>query len=103
MMKEQLETQDIYNLIHSEGIFILYGYAPICANCRIAERMLKLTQEIHDFEYTAIDLNYHVDIINDYKITSAPALLIFEDGELKESVYRFKSVTNLLNILERHR
>lgn len=100
-MKEQLETQDIYNLIHSEEKFILYGYAPICANCQIAERMLNLTQEIIDFEYTAIDLNYHVDFINDYKITSAPALLIFENGELKESVYRFESVTNLMDILSR--
>lgn len=100
MKKEELETQDIFNLIQSEDRFILYGYSPICANCQIAERMLHITQEVIDFDYTSINLNYHVDVINEYEIRSAPALLIFEQGKLERSVYAFESVTNLVEVLE---
>lgn len=99
MMKDQVKTRDLYNLIQSEDKVILFGYAPICANCQIAERMLNLAREVVGFEYISIDLNYHETFINQYHIKSAPALLIFEHGELVHTVYAFESVTKIVEIL----
>lgn len=99
-MKEELQTQDLFSLIQSEEQLIIFGYAPICANCQIAERMLGIAAEVVGVQYTPVDLNYHETFINTYHVQSAPALLIFEQGELKHSVYAFESVTKLVEVMK---
>lgn len=100
MMKEEVSSLDITSHIQSEDKFILYGFAPICANCMIAERMLGIVQEIKGFEYTSINLNFHKDLIEKYEIRSAPALLLFKHGELVKEVYAFQSVTYLSEVMD---
>jgi thioredoxin-like negative regulator of GroEL len=99
MMKEP-RTIDITSRIQSEGTFVLYGYAPICANCQIAERMLDIVSEMKGFSYTSINLNYHKDLIELYEIRSAPALLLFRKGRLIREVYAFQSVTHLTEVFD---
>ncbi|WP_411843536.1 thioredoxin family protein [Salinicoccus sp. HZC-1] len=100
MMKEEISSLDITSHIQSEDKFILYGYAPICANCTIAERMLGIVSEMKGFDYTSINLNFHKDLIEKYQIRSAPALLLFSRGELVREVYAFQSVTYLSEVIE---
>lgn len=99
MMKEP-RTIDITSRIQSEEPFVLYGYAPICANCQIAERMLDIVSEMKGFSYTSINLNYHKDLIELYEIRSAPALLLFRKGRLIREVYAFQSVTHLTEVFD---
>ncbi len=100
IMKEEISSLDITSHIQSDDRFILYGFAPICANCTIAERMLGIVSEMKGFEYTSINLNYHKDLIDDYHIRSAPALLLFSRGELVREVYAFHSVTYLSEVMD---
>ena len=99
MMKEP-KTIDITSRIQSEETFVLYGYAPICANCQIAERMLDVVSEMKGFSYTSINLNYHKELIELYEIRSAPALLLFRKGKLVREVYAFQSVTHLTEVFD---
>ncbi len=99
MMKEPRPI-DITSRIQSEETFVLYGYAPICANCQIAERMLDIVSEMKGFSYTSINLNYHKDLIELYEIRSAPALLLFRKGRLIREVYAFQSVTHLTEVFD---
>lgn len=99
-MKKSSEKIDIISRIQAEDTFILYCYAPICANCRIAEKMLDIVAEMKNFSYTAVDLNYEKELIETYQIRSAPALLLFKNGELKEEIYAFHSVPHLTEKLE---
>ena len=99
MMKES-RTIDITSRIQSEETFILYGYAPICANCQIAERMLDIVSDMKGFSYASIDLNYHKDLIEEYEVRSAPALLLFRDGRLVREVYAFQSVLHLTEVFD---
>lgn len=99
MMKEP-RTIDITSRIQSEETFVLYGYAPICANCQIAERMLDIVSEMKGFSYTSINLNYHKDLIELYEIRSAPALLLFRKGRLIREVYAFQSVPHLTEVFD---
>ncbi|MFC3389310.1 thioredoxin family protein [Salinicoccus sesuvii] len=98
-MKES-KTQDITSRIQSEETFIIYGYAPICANCQIAERMLDVVAELRQFSYTSIDLNYQKDFIEAYEIRSTPALLLFKNGQLVKEVYAFQSVPYLTEVMD---
>lgn len=100
MMKEEISSVDITSRIQSEDRYILYGYAPICANCTIAERMLGIVGEMKGFDYTSINLNFHKDLIEKYQIRSAPALLLFKQGELVKEVYAFQSVTYLSEVMD---
>lgn len=99
MMKEP-KTIDIISRIQSEETFVLYGYAPICANCQIAERMLDVVSEMKKVSYTSINLNYHKDLIEMYEIRSAPALLLFSEGRLVREVYAFQSVPHLTEVFD---
>lgn len=99
MMKES-KTQDITSLIQSEETLIVFGYAPICANCQIAERMLNVVAELRNFPYTSIDLNYQKDFIETYEIRSTPALLLFKSGELVKEIYAFQSVPYLTEVMD---
>ncbi|WP_342388571.1 thioredoxin family protein [Salinicoccus bachuensis] len=99
MMKEP-KTIDITSRIQSEETFVLYGYAPICANCQIAERMLDIVSEMKGVSYTSMNLNYHKDLIETYEIRSAPALLLFREGKLVREVYAFQSVPHLTEVFD---
>ncbi|GAA3733531.1 hypothetical protein GCM10022378_22200 [Salinicoccus jeotgali] len=62
--------------------------------------MLDVVAEMKSFSYTAVDLNYEKELIERYQIRSAPALLLFKNGELKEEIYAFQSVPHLTEKLE---
>ncbi|WP_246153176.1 thioredoxin family protein [Salinicoccus hispanicus] len=98
-MKES-RTQDITSRIQSEETLIIFGYAPICANCQIAERMLDVVAEMRDFSYASIDLNYQKDFIETYEIRSTPTLLLFKKGELVKEIYAFHSVPYLTEVMD---
>ncbi|TVT28711.1 thioredoxin family protein [Salinicoccus cyprini] len=99
MMKES-RVQDITSRIQSEETLIIFGYAPICANCQIAERMLDVVAELRNFSYASIDLNYQKDFIETYEIRSTPALLLFKNGELTKEIYAFQSVPYLTEVMD---
>lgn len=99
-MKEEINLLDITSHIQSEDKFILFCYAPMCMNCTIGERMLKIVSDMKDFSYTSVDLNYHKDLIERYEIRSTPALLLFESGELVNEIYAFHGVTYLSEVFD---
>ena len=83
--------------LKDKGQFFLYLYTPMCGTCMVASKMLTVVETMNnDFPIGKMDLNYAPDLAKAYKIESVPCLLIFNDGDLKEKVYRFESVPHLL-------
>ena len=76
---------------------IFYLYTPICGTCMVASKMMDVVEAMRqDLPMGKADLNYVQDIAVDYKIESVPCLLITEDGAVKEKIYAFQSVPDLL-------
>ena len=98
-MKETISTKDILKNIRDKERYIIFGYATMCKTCDIAETMLSVAASTRKITYERINLNFYKTLIDDYQIRSAPALLLFKDGELVREVYAFQSVTYLNEVL----
>ncbi|WP_255420566.1 thioredoxin family protein [Macrococcus sp. DPC7161] len=84
------------------NIQIIFGFTPFCATCKMAEHMLKIATESLSLTYAAIDLNYEQSFIAQNEIMSVPVLVIIQEQEVKEIIYRFESVMNLYQILKKY-
>ena len=81
----------------------LYLYTPMCGTCKIAGKMLEITATTGtSFEIGKADLNYVEPLAERYQIESVPCLLIWKNGELADKIYKFESVPNLFETLQRH-
>lgn len=99
-MKETISTEDILKNIRDKERYIVFGFATMCKTCDISETMLSVVAEAKQISYERINLNFYTGLIEYYQIRSAPALLLFKNGELVKEVYAFQSVTYLNEVLE---
>lgn len=99
-MKDKLTTADILKNIRDKERYIIFGYATMCKTCNISETMLQVVTTAKNISYERINLNFSKTLIEDYQIRSAPALLLFKNGELIKEVYAFQSVPYLNEVLE---
>lgn len=76
---------------------LFYLYTPICGTCNVASKMMDVVVAMKpDLPIGKADLNYIQDVAMDYEIESVPCLLITKDGEIREKIYAFQSVPDLL-------
>jgi len=81
-----------------EPVF-LYLYTPLCGTCMVASKMLTIIEAMKpEMKIGKKDLNYSKELAIKYEVESVPCLLIVEEQELKEKVYRFESVPHLLEL-----
>ena len=77
-----------------------YLYTPLCGTCQVAGRMMEVVDELaKDIPIGKANLNYMEDLAVDYEIESVPCLLISENGEIREKIYAFQSVPNVVEKL----
>ena len=77
---------------------LFYLYTPICGTCAVASKMMDVVTAMKpDLPIGKADLNYIQDVAMDYKIESVPCLLITKNGVIREKIYAFQSVPDLLN------
>ena len=76
---------------------LYYLYTPICGTCMVASKMMDVVEAMkQDVPMGKADLNYIQDVAVDYEIESVPCLLITENGVVKDKIYAFQSVPDLL-------
>ncbi|MDF2536177.1 MAG: thioredoxin family protein [Bacillales bacterium] len=76
----------------------IYVYTPMCGTCQVASKMIRVLRELKpNVKIEEFDLNFHKSIAEKYHIESVPCLLIFEDDQLLEKIYAFKSVPYLFD------
>ncbi len=94
---ETWSREDWETAMRQSACVVYYLYTPICGTCAVASKMMEVVQAMKpDIPIGKADLNYIEDLAVDYKIESVPCLLIAKDGELKDKIYTFESVPNLL-------
>ena len=99
-MKQVIQTEDILKNIQAKEHYIVFGYATMCKTCDISETMLQVVTEMRGIDYERLNLNFHKDLIEQFQIRSAPALLLFKNGKLVQEVYAFQSVPYLNEVID---
>lgn len=98
MRKVETWTREEWEKVkNNSGKVLYYLYTPICGTCMVASKMMNVVEAMkQDVPMGKADLNYIQDVAVDYEIESVPCLLITENGVVKDKVYAFQSVPDLL-------
>lgn len=98
MRKVETWTREEWEKVkNNSGKVLYYLYTPICGTCMVASKMMNVVEAMkQDLPMGKADLNYIQDVAVDYEIESVPCLLITENGVVKDKVYAFQSVPDLL-------
>ncbi|MDQ0229683.1 thioredoxin family protein [Metabacillus malikii] len=88
--------------IPEEGLAVFYLYTPMCGTCQVAKKMLTIVEELlPSMVVHAVNLNYYPKEAKQLGIESVPCLLVIEDGDIKEQIYAFQSVSFLYECLKK--
>jgi len=99
MVNEILENEFKEKI--SGGKVLVDCFATWCGPCRMLSPIIDdLAKEISDYSFYKLDVDKNENIAREYGIMSIPTLLIFENGELKQTLVGFKSKEELKEILK---
>ena len=99
MVKEINENE--FDEVIKEGKVLVDCYATWCGPCQMLSPIVEeVANEVKTYNFYKLDVDQNENISSRYGIMSIPTLLIFEDGNLKETLVGFKSKEELINILK---
>jgi len=98
---EEWTKNQIKETVAQKGEAMIYFYTPLCGTCQLASRMLGVVEEMTGLTFAKADLNYMPDLAEEWRIESVPCLAIVRDGTAAEKVYAFRSVSNLLSVIQK--
>lgn len=99
-MVKEIKEEEFKDAI-STGKVVVDCYAPWCGPCRMLSPIMdELSEEIKDYSFYKLNVDDAEETSRSYGIMSIPALLIIENGELKQKLVGFKSKEELKNILK---
>ena len=99
MVKEINENE--FNEVIKEGKVLVDCYATWCGPCQMLSPIVEeVANEVKTYKFYKLDVDQNENISSRYGIMSIPTLLLFEDGNLKETLVGFKSKEELISILK---
>ena len=99
MVNEILEKD--FNEKVKDGKVLVDCFATWCGPCKMLSPIIdELAKEVTDYSFYKLDVDKNEEIARQYGIMSIPTLLIFENGELKQTLVGFKSKAELSEILK---
>lgn len=85
----------------SSGKVLVDCFATWCGPCKMLSPIIdELAKEVSNYSFYKLDVDQNDNIARQYGIMSIPTILIFENGELKQTLVGFKSKEELLDILK---
>ncbi len=81
--------------------YLIFGYTPLCGTCKVAERMIDVLAVLTKQPVVKLDMNYTPELVQAFKVMSVPVLLVVNDDEVTAEVFKFESVTNLYEIVNK--
>ena len=83
------------------GPLAAFVHTPLCGTCALARRMLAVAEEIRpDYPVLAVNLNAEPGIAQRFQIESVPCLLVRNAQGFWAKMYRFSSVTDIVEKLD---
>ncbi|MBR3133442.1 MAG: thioredoxin [Clostridia bacterium] len=102
MSVKKIEEKDFEVVIKNEDKKVLIDcYADWCGPCQMLGPVIEgLSDEIDSVEFYKLNVDEAMEVASKYQIMSIPTLLIFEKGNLKETLVGFKTADELREILK---
>lgn len=100
-MVKEIKEEELKGLISENKKVVVDCFATWCGPCKmIAPIVEQLSEEKKDYSFYKLDVDDCEVIPKEYGIMSIPTLLVFEDGELKQTIVGLRSKSELDNIIK---
>lgn len=84
----------------NNGKVVVDCYAVWCGPCKMLSPIIdELANELTNINFYKLNVDDNENIPSKYNIMSIPTILVFENGELKETITGFKPKDELKNII----
>ena len=94
-----VNTNEFKELLSNKKIVLVDFFATWCGPCKMLAPVL---EELHDdfkddelVVITKVDVDEEQELLNKYRITSVPTLLLFKEGELVDKAIGYRSKNQL--------
>ena len=96
---EELTEQNFYSAITGKKVLV-DCYAEWCGPCQMLSPIIEeLAEEITDWKFCKLNIDDESEIAEKHEVMSIPTLLLFENGELKNTLVGLQSKDALKKIL----
>ena len=100
-MKIISSKEEFYELIKKDKVLVDF-YAEWCGPCQMMSPVLeKLSKEYTDIEFVKVNTDDFLELAEEYKINSIPALKVFEKGKVVKESVGLISKQELLELLDK--
>ena len=100
-MKHITSKEEFYELIKKDKVLVDF-YAEWCGPCQMLSPVLeKLSKEYTDIEFVKVNTDEFLELAEEYKILSIPALKVFEKGKVVKESVGLISKQELLELLDK--
>ena len=95
-MVKQIDTNEFKEVI-KEGKVVVDLFATWCGPCKMLSPILdEISEEISTTKFYKIDVDDNQDVAREYNVMSIPTVLIFENGELVNTIVGLRSREDLI-------
>lgn len=99
-MVKQITDKEFDEVIKT-GKVLVDCYAEWCGPCKMLSPVIdELSEELNDVNFYKLNVDESDEVVRKYSVMSIPALLIFEDGELKNTSVGFKNKDQVKELLK---
>jgi|SRR5699024_300680 len=101
--KQVIFVQEINHELLKQENLLLYIHTPFCGTCHIARSFVNQIELALDKDiFHEMNASFYPEFMQEEKIKSVPCLLIKVNGKVKEKIYTFYSVANIVHSLTEH-
>lgn len=88
----------------SSGLMLVDFWAPWCAPCRMLGPIIKeVAEEVEGVKVGKLNVDENPQTAQEYKIMSIPAVMLFKDGEVVETLIGLRPKEAYLEAIEAHK
>ena len=99
-MVKQITDKEFDESIKTGKVLVDF-YADWCGPCKMLSPVVdELSEELKDISFYKLNVDESDEVVRKYSVMSIPTLLIFENGELKNTSVGFKSKDELKEMLK---